>query len=78
MFAHSFDSNLRSEMNASTVTLFKNFDEKVNSFSGTMDLDLLRTFVDTNSIKTIMDFDQKAAEVIFSSHRSTLFGMYNT
>lgn len=57
MFAHSFDSNLRSEMNGSTVTLFKNFDERVNNFSGEMNMDLLRAFVDTNSIKTIMDFD---------------------
>lgn len=34
-------------------------------------------WIESNSIKTIMDFDQKAAEVIFSNAKDSLFAMFS-
>jgi len=76
-FAHSFDDALRTSMEASKVTLFKNFDEGRNIFEGEMTLENLENFVEVNSIKTIMEFDQKAAEVIFSNAKDALFALYS-
>jgi len=33
--------------------------------------------VEANSIKTIMEFDQKAAEVIFSNAKDSLFAIFS-
>lgn len=44
-------------MKGSKVTLFKNFDEGKNNFDDEMAVEALESFVETNSIKTIMDFD---------------------
>lgn len=77
LFAHTFDQALMTEMKGSKITLFKNFDEGVNRFEEDMDLEKLEQFVETNSIKTIMDFDQKAAEIIFSNAKDSLFALYS-
>ena len=37
----------------------------------------LELWIESNSIKTIMDFDQKAAEVIFSNAKDSLFAMFS-
>lgn len=77
MFAHTFDETLKAEMNGARVTLFKTFDELRNNYEEDMDLEKLESFVETNSIKTILDFDQKAAELIFSNAKDTLFALYS-
>lgn len=41
-----------------------------------MNMSNLENFVEVNSIKTIMEFDQKAAEVIFSNAKDALFALY--
>jgi protein disulfide-isomerase A1 len=64
-------------MKGSKVTLFKNFDEGKNNYDGEMAVEALESFVETNSIKTIMDFDQKAAEVIFSNAKDSIFALYS-
>jgi hypothetical protein len=56
-FLHSFNSDLKSELNASELTLFKPFDEKVNHYAGDFSPETLVEFVETNSIPTIMGFD---------------------
>lgn len=76
-FGHTFDESIKSELSASKVTLFKNFDEGKNNYDDEMKLEDLESFVETNSIKTIMDFDQKAAEVIFSNAKDSLFALYS-
>lgn len=58
------------------MTLFKSFDEGKNLFEGEMNMSNLENFVEVNSIKTIMEFDQKAAEVIFSNAKDALFALY--
>lgn len=76
-FAHSFDEALKAEMKGAKVTLFKNFDEERNDYVEEMDMDQLTQFIEVNSVKTIMDFDQKAAEVIFSNAKDALFALYS-
>jgi len=44
-------------MNASKVTLFKNFDEGRNTFDDEMLLENLENFVEVNSVNTVMEFD---------------------
>jgi hypothetical protein len=38
--------------------------------------DNLEEFISTNSIKTIMFFDEKAAEAIFSNSKAAVFLLY--
>jgi len=52
-------------LSASELTLYKSFDELVNLYSGDFSLDSIAEFIETNSIPTIMGFDQKTAEVVF-------------
>jgi hypothetical protein len=64
-FVHSFSSELKELLSASELTLYKSFDELVNLYSGDFSLDSIAEFIETNSIPTIMGFDQKTAEVVF-------------
>jgi len=72
-FFHTHDAALKT---GSTVTLFKDFDEGKNDFAGEFTAENLEKFVDDNSIKTIMFFDEKAAEIIFSNSKNALFVLY--
>ena len=56
-FYHSFDSALKAEMNGAEVTLYKSFDEKLNNYEGDFSLESLVSFVDANSVPTILGFD---------------------
>jgi len=44
-------------MNGAKVTLYKSFDEKFNNFDEEFTLENLVSFIDANSIPTILGFD---------------------
>jgi len=44
-------------MNGAEVSLFKSFDEKFNNYDGDFSLESLVSFIDANSIPTILGFD---------------------
>lgn len=75
-FAHCFDAAVKEQLKASQVTLFKDFDELRNEFTAEFSAENLEEFIQTNSIKTIMFFDEKAAEVIFSNSKECVFLLY--
>ena len=75
-FMHSFDAGLKAQMNGATVSLFKDFDEGKNDFSAEFTGENLESFIQANSIKTIMFFDEKAAEIVFSNSKNALFVLY--
>ncbi len=56
--------------------MFKNFDEERNDFESELSHENLEEFISTNSIKTIMFFDEKAAETIFSNSKEAIFLLY--
>ncbi len=37
-FVHSFDEKIKNSLNASTITLFKSFDEKINKMQESFNL----------------------------------------
>jgi hypothetical protein len=64
-FVHNFEDSLKGSLQANTVSLFKSFDESQNNFDGELTADALKAFIETHSMKTLMEFDEKAAEAIF-------------
>jgi len=75
-FAHSFDSEFKEKVEAPLVVMFKNFDEMRNDFDLEFTLENLEEFIDINSMKSILKFDEKTAEMIFSNSRDSLFCIY--
>ena len=58
--------------------LYKSFDELVKVYKGDFSLASISNFIESNSIPTLMQFDQKAAEVIFKSYRDAIFFLHGT
>lgn len=55
------------------VVLYKKFDEGKNEFSGDFTVEALKTFADTNSFATVMEFDDRAIEKVFQQGNPTIF-----
>ena len=52
-FVHSFDEKFKKELNASTITLFKSFDDKKNIMEEPISINNLKKFIEMNSIRSI-------------------------
>jgi len=48
-----------------SIVLFKNFDEKKNVFEGEVTADAIKSFVSTNALPLVVDFNQDSASKIF-------------
>jgi len=48
-----------------SIVLFKNFDEKRNDFEGEVTEDAIKSFVSTNALPLVVDFNQESASKIF-------------
>jgi len=55
-FAHSFNAELNAA-NSGKVVLFKQFDEKMNTFEGDVTADRLKSFVEENRYEVVMPFE---------------------
>lgn len=45
--------------------MYKQFDEKRNDYEGEYTLEALKTFLDSKSFATVMEFDDRAIEKVF-------------
>ena len=64
LFYHTFASEARKRLDIDDnvkIALFKLFDEKRNLFSGEFTAENVRDFIETNSLRHILPFDDKAA-----------------
>ncbi|EAR83184.2 protein disulfide-isomerase, putative (macronuclear) [Tetrahymena thermophila SB210] len=79
-FAHVFNADLRIAQNAAAhnLVLYKHFDEKRNDFTGTFNLDNLKTFVDTYAFPIVMPYNGRAIERVFQQDNPTLFLFSNS
>lgn len=75
VFHHVFDADLAAEFGqeGNGVSLFKQFDEGRNDWEGEMTTDGLNEWISTQSVRTIMPFDQKAAQMIFGGGSQCMF-----
>lgn len=65
VFVHNFD--YASFASKPSVVVYKNFEEEDAVYSGDLaDAESLQSFIGMESLPLIMDFDQKAAQAIFS------------
>jgi protein disulfide-isomerase A1 len=60
-----------------TVILFKNFDNKRNDLAKGYDQASFKAFIDSNSVPTIMKFDEKCAQLIFGKATPGIFLYYD-
>jgi protein disulfide-isomerase A1 len=77
-FVSTTHEELKKKHNADSddvVTLFKNFDEGVVDYEGDFTSDLVTNFIKEHQFPTIMGFDQKIAQKIFSEQTPALFLM---
>lgn len=80
LFGHTSSVELKEHYKAqvNSVVLFKQFDEKRNDFTQSIEAEALKTWLGFNSLPTIIKFDQKAAQKIFGDNRPTLFLFHNS
>ena len=73
-FSHVFDKALAKEfgVEGTGVVLFKQFDEGRNDFDGEFTVENVKQFVDANKLRTIMKFDQGAAQLIFGGPKDAI------
>ena len=66
-FAITSDDAVIAELEAKdgAIVLFKTFDEKKNVFEGEVTADAIKTFVSTNALPLVVDFNQDTASKIF-------------
>jgi len=57
------------------LTVFKKFDEKQASFNGEWSHENVANFIKSHEFPTVMGFDQKIANTIFSDTKPVLFLM---
>jgi protein disulfide-isomerase A1 len=77
-FAHTSDGSIAGkyqveDISSPKVVLFKKFDEGRNDFTGEIQIDALKTFVDSHQYPDILPFTQKAAQRIFGDGHPALF-----
>jgi len=65
-FGISSEAAVIDEYKADGVVLFKNFDEGRNDYSGELTEEAITTFVTSNSLPLVVDFNQDTAQKIFS------------
>ena len=68
VFHHVFDRKLATEFGVDDewgIVIFKQFDEGRNDYSGEFNHEEIMEFISSNSVATIMEFDQKSAQIIF-------------
>lgn len=78
VFAHASDASIASkyqieDLSSPKVVLFKKFDEGRNDFTGTLNADELKKFVEAHFLPLIIPFNQKAAQKIFGEGHPALF-----
>jgi protein disulfide-isomerase A1 len=76
IFAHTTSSALRLHYKVANdvrIVLFKKFDEGRNDYTGAIEGGEITAFIKTNELPTVMPFDQKSADKIFSSNNDCLF-----
>jgi protein disulfide-isomerase A1 len=79
-FGWTSDENARTSHGAQNrqVVLFKKFDERRNDFSGVVNADNIKTFIDEHSFATVMPFNDRAIEKVFQKQNPTLFLFSNS
>lgn len=67
VFAVVTDAEIIAHAKASVdnIVLYKQFDEGMNEYSGEFTVEAIKTFCDTNSFATVMEFDDRAIEKVF-------------
>ena len=74
-FAHCHEDACATHFSAESgsVVMFKNFDDGRNNLAPGFTEETFKSFIDSNSVPTVMKFDEKSAQVIFGKAIPGLF-----
>jgi protein disulfide-isomerase A1 len=75
VFAHSFEAANAAAYGVAvdTLVLFRTFEEPQLNYAGEFTADAVKAWIGSNSLPTVMDFDQPAAQKIFGENLPALF-----
>ncbi|KAM3147268.1 hypothetical protein pb186bvf_000519 [Paramecium bursaria] len=74
LFGHTFDQQAKEQHNPKgKIVLFKGFDEKRNDLEEALTEESFKTFLNANSVPTLLPFNDKAIGVIFQQRNNALF-----